>query len=390
MLSLARRKASQQQKTLLPSLTELPDDILILICSQCRIDELFTLRLATRKTRDLIDEYITTIGPSVARSTIPLSNHLLFRHADAATQYTFQSLKAIIPEQLASILVDRHRVADDWLQSRYGVPAEDPWGDSLRERFARGWRIMRKLSNIARDEYRTKDTPKSASDLKDKIFRPTHFRMETLKHKEHTILQKRLEYVAGLSQEQAQDYKNMHTLLSSAFSTSFSNIGEEYKPWPFDFGFGIDGQRELRKGKTWLAWYILAEGPDLFWQQWWALPHDDPQTKHYICDRAITAFEQTPEKLADHQRTLVRILQKAINEKAALDLDDELNPIRFFARYAKERLRRRQAGEAPTREILDHVPFLINFRCPDEIVKRHEELFAERNVVRPRQPPRSG
>ena len=97
-----------------------------------------------------------------------------------------------------------------------------------------------------------------------------------------------------MPERRAQNYKIMFTLLSSAFSTSFSNIGDEYAPWPFDFGDGIDAQRELRKGKTWLSWYLFAQGPDLFWQQWWSLPHSDPRTKNHIRDRAIDAFKQTP------------------------------------------------------------------------------------------------
>lgn len=384
MLSLARRKAPQQ--TVAPtSLIKLPDDILILICSQCRIDEIFTLRLTTSKTRNLIDEYISTIGPSVARSTFPLSDHLLSRH----TPTSFRALKTLIPEHLSAILVDRHRIADEWLQSRYGVPAEDPFGDELRDRVTSGWRVMRALSNIARDEHRTNAATMTATHLTNKIFRPAVFKIEALKYREDIILQKRLAYVARLSERRAQNHKIMFTLLSSAFSTSFSNMGEEYEPWPFDFGDGIDAQRELRKGKTWLSWYIFAEGPDLFWQQWWSQPHDDPRTKNYIRDRAIEAFKQTPDKLADHQRTLARTLQKAINDRAAFESEfDQSNPVRYFAQYAKERLLRRQAGIALTREILEHVPFLVNFRCPDEIVKRHEALFAERNASRPRQPPR--
>lgn len=385
MLSLTRRKVPQQHTASPSSLIDLPDDILILICSQCRIDEFFTLRLTSPKIRNLIDEYSSTIGPSVARSTFPLSDHMLSKH----TPTSFRSLKALIPEQLAAILIDRHRVADEWLQSRYGVPAEDPFGDELRDRVRDGWRVMRDLSNIAREEQRTNNTTMTATHLTNKIFRPALFKIEALKYKEDIILQKRLEYVARLSRRRAQAYKIMFTLLSAAFSTSFSNIGEEYEPWPFDFGDGIDGQRELRKGKTWLAWYILAEGTDLFWQQWWSLPHDDPRTKNYIRDRAIEAFKQTPDKLADHQRTLTRTLQKAINNRAAFEAEfDQSNPVRYFAQYAKERLMRKQNGVPPTREILEHVPFLVNFRCPEEIVKRHEALFAERNASRPRQPPR--
>lgn len=324
------------------------------------------------------------MGPSVARATFPLSEHLL---ESLPTPFTFRDLKALIPQQLAAILVDRHRIADEWLQSRYGVPAEDPFGDGLRERVANGWRVLRELSNISRDEYSVKDSLMTAAHLTNKIFRPTHFKLEALKHKEENILQKRLEYMNRLPHASAQDYKLMFALLSSVFSTSFSNTSDEHKPWPFDFGSGIDGQRELRKGKTWLSWYILTEGPDLFWQQWWSLPHDDTRTKTYIRDRAIEAFEQTPVKVADAQREFARTFQKAVNERAFLETNFEAsNPVRYFASYARERLRRKQAGIPAIPEILGHVPFLVNFRCPEEVIRQHEALEQEREASRVRQP----
>ncbi|KAF2029509.1 hypothetical protein EK21DRAFT_67545, partial [Setomelanomma holmii] len=215
------------------------------------------------------------------------------------------------------------------------------------------------------------------------LFRPAQFKLEAVKHTEDVILQKRLANLFRLSHEGAQDYKLLLTLLSSAFSTSISNVGDTHEPWPFDFGNGIDGQRALRKGKTWLSWYILSEGPDLFWHQWWSLPHNNIRTQNHIRDRAIHAFRSTPEKLSNHQRTLARTLQDAVNHKAAIDFEfSEWSPVRHFARYAKHRLQRREAGLPPAREILGHVPFLVNFRCPEEVVSRYEVVEAEKNAGR--------
>lgn len=389
MLSLSRRKPPAQRTGPLTSLTQLPDDVLIIVCSQCRIDELCVLRRTSAGLRKLIDEYITTIAPSVARSTFPLSEHLLARVTSAGPPYTLQWSRGLIPEHLASMLVDRHRIADEWLQSRYGIPAEDPFGDTLRDRVANGWRILRVLSNISRHEYGTnlRDTRISPADLAKKVFRPSVFKLESLKHIEDNILVKRKQYLGTLPPIAAQDYKIMFTLLSSAFSTSISNVGAEHKAWPFDFGDGIDGQRELRKGKSWLSWYVLAQGPDMFWQQWWSLPHDNPATRNYIRDRAIEAFANTPEKLADHQRLLAHNLQEYINACARLQSDfDQSNPVQYFVQYAELRLRRREAGLPAATEILGHVPFMINFRCPEEIVKRHEAVVEERHVSRISQP----
>jgi hypothetical protein len=347
------------------------------------------LRLTCAKLRNIIDEYITTIGPSVARSTFPHCEHLLGRHANATTPFTFRLLKALIPEQLASILVDRHRIADEWMQSRYGIPAEDAFGDELRDRVASGWRVLNDLSNISRATYgmNVRDTRKTPVQLANKIFRPAFSKLEMLMQSEEAILQKRLDYLAQLEPKQAQDYKVMFVLLSSAFSTSISNLGEEHKPWPFDFGEGIDGQRELRKGNSWLSWYILAEGPDLFWQQWWSLPEGDATTRYYVRDRAIDAFNDTPKKLSDVQRLLARTFQVLVDDKASLETAfDASNPVRYFARYADHRMQRRQDGLSPPPEILDKVPFLINFRCPEEVVKRHLALEEERNATRAIQP----
>jgi hypothetical protein len=389
MPSLHFRKPLRQRTGPLNSLIDLPDDVIILISSQCRIDELLTLRLTCAKLRNIIDEYITTIGPSVARSTFPHCEHLLGRHANATTPFTFRSLKALIPEQLASILVDRHRIADEWMQSRYGIPAEDAFGDELRDRVASGWRVLNDLSNISRATYgmNVRDTRKTPVQLANKIFRPAFSKLEMLMQSEEAILQKRLVYLAQLEPKQAQDYKVMFVLLSSAFSTSISNLGEEHKPWPFDFGEGIDGQRELRKGNSWLSWYILAEGPDLFWQQWWSLPEGDATTRYYVRDRAIDAFNDTPKKLSDVQRLLARTFQVLVDDKASLETAfDASNPVRYFARYADHRMQRRQDGLSPPPEILDKVPFLINFRCPEEVVKRHLALEEERNATRAIQP----
>jgi hypothetical protein len=389
MLSLSRRKPPQQRVVAPSPLLHLPDDVLILICSQCRIDELFTLRLTSARTRALIDEYITTIGPSVARSTFPLNEHLLFKHANGLTPLTFRSLKALIPAQLASILVDRHRVADEWLHLRYGIPAEDPFGDGLRDRIASGWCVFRHLSNISRHEYSEAAKARRISPigLANKVFRPTYSKLESLKQTEDVILQRRLEYIAGLEVKHAQDYKLMFTLLSVVISTSISNIGDEHAPWPFDFGSGIDGQREFRKGETWLSWYILGEGPEIFWQQWWILPHDHPSTKNHIRDCAIAAFTNIPESLSDHQRKLAHILQTAINKQILLE--GEFSPsevVPYFSRYAKLRLHRTEAGLPPAKEVLGHVPFLVKFRCPEEVVKRHEAVIEERNMSRVSQP----
>ncbi|KAH6639303.1 hypothetical protein C7974DRAFT_306036 [Boeremia exigua] len=263
------------------------------------------------------------------------------------------------------------------MQQRYGIPAEDTYGDELRARIANGWRVLEQLRNISRKIHRSSasDAGKFGSNLDIRRIYPSH-KLEASRQVEDVILEQRLAFINSMPIQNAKDYKLMFMLLSSAFRTSISNIGEDHKPWVFDWGSGLDGQRLLRKGSSWLAWFVLAEGPDLFWKQWWTLPTDSSSTKHYIRDRAINAWTGTPQKLADHRREHARRIQEAINNKANVATDFvSVNPIVYFTQYAECRLSRWKSGILPVEETLSHVPFHIEFRCPDELVQQYQLLL---------------
>lgn len=255
---MLRRKPSPTRATPRRWFDELPDDVLILIFSQCRIDELLALRLTCSKSRSIIHDYFTTIAPSVARSSFPLSD-LLLAPPNHPSLYTLNWLKGLVPQQLASILVDRHRFSHEWSQQRYGIPAEDPYGNVLRTRVANGWCALRRLSNISDEVYslHAKSVLKSTTDLAWRVVHPSRFKFEVFRQREDMILKRRLEYIKSMPDDLAKDYKLMFMLLSSAFRTSISNYGNDYKPWIFDWGCGIDGQRLLRRGNSWLTWLVL-------------------------------------------------------------------------------------------------------------------------------------
>jgi hypothetical protein len=410
MLPLSRRRSSPSRDAGRRWIDELPEDVLILILCQCRIDELFTLRLTNVKLRDLTSAYIPSIAPSVARSTFPLSDVLLAPPVDPSL-YTLEWLKGLIPQQLASILVDRHRFAHEWSPfARYGIPAEDPYGDELRARVANGWCVLQRLSRISREVYgmHAKNVLKSTTDLAWKVVHPSRFKFEVFRQREDLILRRRLEYIKSLPNDLAKDYKLMFMLLSSAFRTSISNYGDDYKPWIFDWGCGIDGQRLLRRGNSWLTWFVLHEGPDLFWQQWWVLPPELSQTKNYIRDRSIEAWfgktkitpedfirqflpkewEDVNEKWHDIQRDYAFKIQKALEEKAAAASNGfaSVNPILYFTQYAECRQLREEAGIGPVDETLSHVPFHVDFRCPEELFQKFCMLRQERAIAMASQP----
>lgn len=356
---------------------ELPDDILILIYSQCRIDDVLSLRLTNLASRDLIGNCFESIAPSVARSTFPRSERILASFAVLERPFTLSALKNLRVEALAAILVDRHRVADIPIQHRYGIPAEDPFGDALRARVVCGWRVYLRLSNISSEVHRghAKSAIKtSAGSIIDTVT-PSRFKLEAMKRTEDLVLQNRLQYIINMPCVQAQAYKNVMVLLSAVLNTSLSNHGDAFKPWPFDFGDGIDVRRALRKGETWFAWFLLARGPELFWKQWWNLPYNDARTQNYIRDCAIDTFKNTPTQLVDHQRCLAQKLQQAINVRALSEGGFyETSPFHDFAQYAGERQQREETGSSLAKETMDHVPFHICFRCPDDLVKQHEAL----------------
>lgn len=401
---MMRPKQSPHRQPDRRSFDSLPEDILILIFSQCRIDELFALRLANSNIRAVISEYMTTIAPAVARSTFPL-NELLLAPREDSTAYTLDWLKGLISRQLAAILVDRHRFSHEWAGQRYGIPAEDPYGDALRARVANGWCVLRRLSKISEDVYRlhAKSVLKSTTDLAWKVLHPSRFEFEVFKQREDLILDRRMEYIKNLDCEMAKDYKLMFMLLSSAFRTSISNYGDDYKPWVFDWGCGIDGQRLLRRGNSWLTYFVLHEGPDLFWNQWWAMDPELPTTKNYIRDRSIEAWfgesKITPEefiaqflpkewndvneKWHDIQRDYAFKIQKALEERASSGSISfaAVNPIAYFTSYAECRKLRSEAGLVPAKETLDGVPFHIDFRCPEELFQKFCTLREDRAVA---------
>ncbi|KAF2247683.1 hypothetical protein BU26DRAFT_429771 [Trematosphaeria pertusa] len=221
-----------------------------------------------------------------------------------------------------------------------------------------------------------------------KVVHPSRYNFDVFKQREDLILSRRLEYIKDLSDELAKDYKLTFMLLSSAFRTSISNYGDDYKPWIFDWGCGIDGQRLLRRGNSWLTWFVLHEGPQLFWDQWWSLSPDCAATKNHIRDRSIEAWflpkewNDVNEKWHDIQRDYAFKVQKAMEEKAAINSDFmSVNPIGYFTQYAEIRRLREQTGSPPVAETLSHVPFHVDFRCPEELFQKSCMLRDERAVA---------
>ncbi|KAF2439841.1 hypothetical protein P171DRAFT_435700 [Karstenula rhodostoma CBS 690.94] len=350
-------------------LNDLPDDILILILSQCRVDEIFALRGTCSTFRNVFSTYSAHIIPWVARCTFP-GGKLLLEPPTAPTGYTFAWLKERIPLQLAAILIDRYRFIfeEQPVRSQIGIPAEDALGSVFRNRVANGWRVLGRLSNISKEIYRL-DAKKIFSMLNKKatwlLAHTSRYEAEIVRLREELVLQRRLQFIDTMSFHEAEDYVMMFTLLSGVWRVrkSDSLVSKDEPTWPFDFGRGIDAPRMIRKGESWVTWFILHQGPGLFWEQWWSLPSEAPETTNHVRDRAIEAFfsplrreedathrradfSDPQEELHDMQRLCAEKVQRAIvatcgasaptlhfhyqikyaQDRRLIDLDSDINP----------------------------------------------------------------
>lgn len=349
-------------------LDALPDDILILIFSASTLDTVFALRLTCTTFSSLFTTYAQHIVIPVARCTFP-HNVLLLRNP----QPTFSWLKALIPQYLAATLVEYQFFSPE----RRGIPSEDPFGDELRSRVAGGWNVLSHLSSIARSVHALDASailPLSSLDLKS--LSPQRYRAEVARRREKMVLERRLAYIAAMPVEQAQDYVIMFTLLSFVFKIlpwTLTELKLRLPPWMFDFGNGIDAARLVRRGESWMTWFILHEGPQLFWEQWWRLPWLDCDRRDYVRERALEAFFQRDVKekeLARYPETMWRDadeewhgelrrmawgVQRAVQEKSGGN--HHYGHVRYFHDYENGG-RSRQIAQSR----LD-VPFAVNFRA---------------------------
>ena len=274
---------------------------------------------------------------------------------------------------------------------------------------ANGWRVLQHLSSISEEVYNldARDVLKSTTNFAWRLVHPARYKFEVFRQREDMILGRRLRFINAIPDAMARDYKLMFMLLSSAFRTSISNYGEDHKPWIFDWSMGIDGQRLLRRGNSWLTWFVLHEGPRLFWQQWWFLSPEAPETKNHIRDRSIEAWlgkanmgpedfirqflprewNDVNEKWHEIQRDYAYKVQKAIEDKAATSSDfTSVNPILYFTQYAECRRLREASGEVIIPEVLEHVPFHVDFRCPEELFQKFCMLREEKAMALSVQP----
>ncbi|KAF2489672.1 hypothetical protein BU16DRAFT_162560 [Lophium mytilinum] len=378
------------------SLAAIPD-LLLHIILQSDLDTLLHLRLTSRSVKDLITAYESTVVRRVARNTFPQSKRLLLE-ASSKGKYDLKWLLDCKLRQLAAIAVDKHRW-EHKLRVADGAAAEDPVGEELRERVFKGFRILRLFSNVARDAESVPldELPQIAIAAQNDHSKPFHVVQRAVPHFRRKSLITSTAYCISKRWSQAQESTRLALLSSDMIrewrkelwiletrenflrqmwpeyacyfqdmfffvKASFSHLDKQDKH--FDWGFE-KGSKRL--DDSWVSWYILREGPRLFWEQWWA-NRDNPEVPP-ILEEIEDAWDGRPPVLAKMERESCRRLFETLDDLAQdaypynpIATVFRPQPWTFFAEYGLAFERRLRAVERHPEEILERVAFHVDMK----------------------------
>lgn len=332
-------------------LLNLPVDILLVILAQCRIDELLALRLTAHALENLIKRHISTIAPSVARSTFPESR-LLLTPPQNCSQYTLQWLLGLIPRHLAAILVDRtyyasHPSYSD--QDVAGIPAEDPFGDELRARVTNGWRVLHRLSMISQSiptDYVVQ--PSDCLPLKshhiglaEENTRPSR--------REHLILKHQLSYVNQLPLQLIRDFFLLRDMLDGSWNF-IDRVSEGDQGYDISMKFS---------NKLWLWWFTTQVGLSIWWKQWWILP---PHLgKNHFRDEALKTLRTSAQLFVDRRdcQWELRETMRVRIQTSRSDSTESLDPLPYMLAHVN------RPDRSNVKDTMSHIPFESDFYISD-------------------------
>lgn len=325
-----------------------PPTILLDVIKSCDLSTLLSLRLASRAIHHLIARYESSIALAVARRIGQDCPRLL--QASVEERPSIKWLFSIVARRLATVAVDRARCIRAW-----GISAADPLGDILRERVTHGWRVLWRLSDVARQVARLSDSSLAVGSTGLRRFflpRWTTSSEDMVMARETEILRLRRRLIRDLTPQDVVDYGLMHGFMSHAWST-------------VDFGFGtLADLGPPRKGgalvwakSSWINWLILRDGPLLFDELW--ANFDDQRT-----DRIERVRREWEARSAQQVQ-----IEKQSARHVHLDLDarrsssDSLALITDYQATYRAAVAARAApgGGAPVvEETMETVPFFID------------------------------
>ncbi|KAF2430857.1 hypothetical protein EJ08DRAFT_649409, partial [Tothia fuscella] len=210
------------------TLSSLPEDILIIICRELLIQDIFHLGSTNHILAKFVLNNSTYICHSIARNTFPNATLLVRLPASGPPDFTW--LKSLVPKYLAGVLVDRYRLASPYVCfDIYYIPIQSPIGDLPRARIENGLCVSKRLSDICLEVYRQPHSHVPKRPLKVRLKRalllgfqkhPHGSTVDITKRRERETLRLRMTYLYSLERRDIEDYELLLSLLYSAFRTN--------------------------------------------------------------------------------------------------------------------------------------------------------------------------
>lgn len=292
-------------------LHELPDDILVLVLSQCDTETIFAVQATCTSLRAVICEYIATIAAKASRNTYPGCEQLTLQPEEG---YSLEWLRGLEFRQLASIMLDKDKLRMHpyiFAGFPYGIPSESDCGEAKAWRIAisTGWWMVSTFSMISRSVYGKEDSElqrpnvlrRASSSIKSskwwqvmacpyagctehgvkQILKSDSRQdkkqgddIEIMRIRESIILEERLAVLEKMPDQALVYYTYLWRLLSHVFrpyeqpqtgSRIFFSVAytDGYEPPHWESII-----RDIPNGCSWLNWWVLSVGPAPFIKQW--------------------------------------------------------------------------------------------------------------------------
>jgi hypothetical protein len=130
-----------------------------------------------------------------------------------------------------------------------------------------------------------------------------------IERREHLVWKRSTQFIGKLSDDDSSDYGLLHSFFHWVFASEthldppLCVYGQDarFVIFAFDFVWDVDrfsnsSATNLVHANSWVNWYLLHEGPDLFWKQWNCESSGlKSQNQHYIRDALRHAWAERSE-----------------------------------------------------------------------------------------------
>lgn len=227
--------------------------IFLYVCEHIDLSTLLNLRLTNRATKSLISEYERSICTTIALRYYARDRKRQSMEVITSITQLQRRWRRDICRKFAIVVT-----SSVWDRFGFEKPVEDPLADPLRQRIQRGCMVLARLSELATSiEARTTAEPVKKFFLGSRRLAARRKAIKT----EEAILQTRVSHIKELTESEVGDFEIVCQLIGDVFKhDQMSDLLPPIK---------IKGQ--LGKEASWLAWYILHEGPSLLirlFQHW--------------------------------------------------------------------------------------------------------------------------